>query len=162
MTEDAEKDTQVVALNEGIDFDQNILGWDNKPLQESYFEDEDEERGEWLQSKRELTGSLSPDEAEELLGMRKKRPIKMGDRCVICLNASLQDDKADGVQKLKRFNLSRKLQGSADPDAPWATVKLNSKQKTMILKLAEQVFNPLYYGRIHEALEGSTEGEEDE
>ena len=85
---------------------------------------------------------------------------KLGDMCVQALMANLQDDKADGVQKIKRFNLARKIQGSSESEI-FPTMRLNSKHKKMIEELAEKCWPTLLYARIYEALEGTTE-EDDE
>ena len=84
--------------------------------------------------------------------------LRIGDVCVNSLMAMLQDDPSDGTQKLKRFNLSRKIKGKADED--YQALQLNSKQKTMILDMAAKVYGTMIYGRLHEALEGTTEDEE--
>ena len=86
--------------------------------------------------------------------------MRIGEACVNSLMAAIPDDKSDGVQKLKRYNLARKVKGSAD-DEEYPTVHLSSKQKTLILGQAELIWSVLIYSRIHGALEGSSE-EEDE
>ena len=50
------------------------------------------------------------------------------------------------------------VKGKADED--YQSLQLNSKQKTMILDMAAKVYGTLIYGRLHEALEGTTEDEE--
>jgi hypothetical protein len=85
--------------------------------------------------------------------------VRLGDMCVNALMASFQDDSADGTQKLKRFNLARKIKGKTDED--YQSVQVNSKHKTMILELAAKAYGTMVYGRIHEALEGTTEDDED-
>ena len=85
--------------------------------------------------------------------------LKIGDVCVNSLMAQLQDDNSDCIQKLKRFNLARKIKGRVDED--YQAVQINSKQKTMILDMAGKVYGTMIYGRLHEALEGTTETEED-
>ncbi len=87
---------------------------------------------------------------------------RLGDFCINALMATPQDDKADGVVKLKRWNLARKIQGKAGDDEPYASMRLNSKQKKMILDTAEKVYATLVYARVYEALEGTTEESEDE
>jgi len=87
-------------------------------------------------------------------------PMKIGEACVNSLMASIPEDKSDGVEKLKRYNLARKIKGSADEEA-YPAVSLNSKQKTLILSQAEQIWSALIYSRIHEALEGSTKDDEE-
>ena len=84
--------------------------------------------------------------------------LRLGDVCINALMATLPDDNADGVQKLKRFNLARKIKGRADED--FQSVQINSKQKTLVLDMAAKVYSSLIYGRLHEALEGTTETEE--
>ena len=84
--------------------------------------------------------------------------LRLGDVCVNALMATLPDDNADGIQKLKRFNLARKIKGRADED--FQAVQINSKQKTLVLDMAAKVYSSLIYGRLHEALEGTTETEE--
>ena len=86
--------------------------------------------------------------------------LRLGDVCVNALMATLQDDSsADGTVKLKRFNLARKIKGKTDQD--YQRVQINSKSKTMIFDMAAKVYSTIIYGRIHEALEGTTETEED-
>ena len=85
--------------------------------------------------------------------------LKIGDVCVNSLMAQVQDDNSDGIQKLKRFNLARKIKGRVDED--YQAVQINSKQKTLILDMAGKVYGTMIYGRLHEALEGTTETEED-
>ena len=85
--------------------------------------------------------------------------LRLGDVCVNALMATLQDDNADGIQKLKRFSLARKLKGRVDED--YQAIQVNSKQKTMILDMAAKVYSTMIYGRLHEALEGTTETDED-
>ena len=85
--------------------------------------------------------------------------LRLGDVCVNALMATLQDDNADGTQKLKRFNLARKIKGRIDED--YQAVQINSKNKTMILDMAGKVYSTMIYGRLHEALEGTTETEEE-
>ena len=86
--------------------------------------------------------------------------LRLGDVCVNALMATLQDDSsADGTVKLKRFNLARKIKGRIDED--YQSVQINSKNKTMILDLVSKVYSTMIYGRLHEALEGTTETDED-
>jgi hypothetical protein len=85
--------------------------------------------------------------------------LRIGDVCVNSLMATLQDDNSDGTQKLKRFNLARKIKGRVDED--YQAVQVNSKQKTLILDMAAKVYSTMIYGRLHETLEGTTETEED-
>jgi hypothetical protein len=86
--------------------------------------------------------------------------LRLGDVCVNALMATLQDDSsADGTVKLKRFNLAKKIKGRIDED--YQSVHINSKNKTMILDLVSKVYSTMIYGRLHEALEGTTETEED-
>ena len=85
--------------------------------------------------------------------------LRLGDVCGNSLMATLQDDNSDGTQKLKRFNLARKIKGRIDED--YQSVQINSKNKTMILDMAGKVYGTMIYGRLHEALEGTTETDED-
>ena len=85
--------------------------------------------------------------------------LRLGDVCVNALMATLQDDNSDGIQKLKRFHLARKIKGRVDED--YQAVQINSKNKTMILDMAGKVYSTMIYGRLHEALEGTTETDED-
>ena len=85
--------------------------------------------------------------------------LRLGDVSVNALMATLQDDNSDGIQKLKRFNLARKIKGRVDED--YQAVQMNSKQKTLVLDMAAKVYSTMIYGRLHEALEGTTETEED-
>lgn len=87
------------------------------------------------------------------------KDLRLGDVCCNALMATLRDDKADGVQRLKRFNLARKIKGEDEDD--FAVVMLNSKQKKLILDMAEKAFSgALIYARVYEALEGTTDDKE--
>ena len=86
--------------------------------------------------------------------------LRLGNLCVNALMAPL-DDGADGIQKLKRFNLAKKIQGSVNGDA-FSTLRLNSKNKKTILDLAEKAYQTLMYARLYEALEGTTDNEDEE
>ncbi len=85
--------------------------------------------------------------------------LRLGTVCATALMASMQDDKADGIQKLKRFNLARKIQGSVD-DEDFPALALNSKQKTMIEDMVLKAYSTLIYARVYEALEGDTKSED--
>ena len=84
--------------------------------------------------------------------------LRLGDVCINALMATLPDDNADGIQKLKRFNLAKKIKGKVGED--YQLIHINSKSKTLILDMAAKVYSSLIYGRLHEALEGTTETEE--
>jgi hypothetical protein len=86
--------------------------------------------------------------------------LQLGDVCINALLSSLQDDKSDGTQKLKRFNLAQKLKSSSVED-DYHTLRLNSKNKTMIMDMAAKAFGVLVYGRMHEALEGTTDTDDE-
>ena len=83
-----------------------------------------------------------------------EKDVTLGDCCVAALMASLEGDKSDGVQKLKRFNLAQKVVKAGEKEEP---LSLNSKDKKLILDQAEKMYSTLYYARIYEVLEGSTE-----
>ena len=82
--------------------------------------------------------------------------LRLGDVCINALMATLPDDNADGIQKLRRFGLAKKIKGKVD----YQLIHINSKSKTLILDMAAKVYSSLIYGRMHEALEGTTETEE--
>jgi|TARA_Y100000034_G_scaffold82664_1_gene99027 hypothetical protein len=126
-------DTEVAEMPDGtIDFDQPLLDMNDKPMKGGTAGDGDEEED-----------------------------LRLGNVCVNALMAMAQDDKADGVQKLKRFNLARKIKGK-DEDS-FASVRLNSKQKKMVYDQVDQVFGgALIYARVYEALEGTTDEDDDE
>ena len=84
--------------------------------------------------------------------------LRLGDVCINALMATLPDDNADGIQKLKRFNLAKKIKGKVGEN--YQLIHINSKSKTLILDMAAKVYSSLIYGRLHEALEGTTETEE--
>ena len=84
--------------------------------------------------------------------------LRLGDVCINALMATLPDDNADGIQKLRRFGLAKKIKGKVDED--YQLIHINSKSKTLILDMAAKVYSSLIYGRMHEALEGTTETEE--
>ena len=127
MTES--KDTKVVALADGIDFNQPILDMNDNPIRSKDEDGNDED-------------------------------LRLGNLCVNALMAP-SDDGADGIQKLKRFNLAKKIQGSVNGDA-FSTLRLNSKNKKTILDLAEKAYQTLMYARLYEALEGTTDNEDEE
>ena len=84
--------------------------------------------------------------------------LRLGDVCINALMATLPDDNADGIQKLRRFTLAKKIKGKVGED--YQLIHINSKSKTLILDMAAKVYSSLIYGRLHEALEGTTETEE--
>ena len=127
MTES--KDTKVVSLADGIDFNQSILDMNDNPIRSKDEDGNDED-------------------------------LRLGNLCVNALRAPLADE-ADGIQKLKRFNLAKKIQGSVNGD-DFSTLRLNSKNKKTILDLAEKAYQTLMYARIYEALEGTTDNEDEE
>ena len=104
------EDPKVATFQDGTDFNQPILDINNQPLMEQYFEDED--RAEYLQELYRLIGKLNRDEAEELLTIRKKRPIVLGNRVCQTLLSTLRDEKIDGNQKLKRIKLAQEILGA--------------------------------------------------
>ena len=89
----------------------------------------------------------------------EKMVMTVGWVCVNALMAPVQGDKADGVQKLKRYNLARKIQKAMDDST---FLRLNSKQKKMIEEQVDKVYpGPLIYARVYEAFEGDTSEEEE-
>lgn len=84
--------------------------------------------------------------------------VCLGEVCCNALLATIQGDNADGTQKLKRFNLARKIKGSNEEE-DFPVLRLNSSQKKMIEDLVAKVYPTLTYGRVYEALEGKTEEE---
>jgi len=105
---------------------------------------------------KDLNGADVPYRAEEGTVV----PLKLGDACVQALMASAEGDKADGIQKLKRYNLAQKLQGSSDSEI-FPTLRLNSKQKKLIEDQSALAWNTLIYGRIYEALEGPSQDDDE-
>jgi hypothetical protein len=112
----------------GINFNSPILGMENEEIQSTNPED----------------GLIET--------------LRLGDVCINALMATLPDDNADGIQKLRRFSLAKKIKGKVDED--YQLIHINSKSKTLILDMAAKVYSSLIYGRMHEALEGTTETEE--
>lgn len=87
--------------------------------------------------------------------------LRLGEVCVIALTAQLPNDKADGVTKLKRFNLAREIQGGSDKEE-YAALQLSSTKKKRIEEAVAQMYSTVVYARVYEALEGNTktDGEE--
>ena len=114
---------KVLSLPEGIDFNQEILDLNDKPIKDG------------------------------------ENALRLGDVCCSALLANMPSEQIDGTQKLKRFNLARKIQGDKNEDE-FAVMRLNSTQKTQILELVAKVYTTVVYGRVYEALEGpAAEGE---
>ena len=120
-------------------------------------------------SEQPKTVALGVDFNRPILGMEDEEiqstnedglieTLRLGDVCINALMATLPDDNADGIQKLKRFNLAKKIKGKVGED--YQLIHINSKSKTLILDMAAKVYSSLIYGRLHEALEGTTETEE--
>jgi hypothetical protein len=80
--------------------------------------------------------------------------LRLGSVCVNALMGTFEGDKADGNEKRERFNLAQKINPT---DGLFQVVKLSSKQKRMVLDMAEKMYLTLLYVRIYEALEGSTD-----
>lgn len=146
-----QKQTEVVEMP-GINFAQQIRGADGRPLMEAYVEDEDQDRAEWLETKRQLVGRLSEDEAEELLSLRKKRPRTLGSFCAEALYYRSKDEKTDYVSALRRGSLARKLTGDDDSAPP--TLDLSKRQRKMILDAGASIWVPLVMTEVFLALEG--------
>tara|TARA_R100001244_G_scaffold11141_1_gene13227 strand:+ start:599 stop:988 length:390 start_codon:yes stop_codon:yes gene_type:complete len=125
--------TKELSITPGIDFDQIILGMNDQPMKSQ--------------------GPLDDNGEATIIDM------KLGN--VIC-NALMAEteEKIDGIQKLKRFNLARKIQGGVSEDYP--TITLNSTKKKLILDVCAKIWGTLIYGRIYEILEGQTEEEEED
>jgi hypothetical protein len=123
-----QKDTKVVSMPEGIDFNQPLTDLKGRTIQET-------------------DSSGAPV------------ILRIGDVCSQALNATVEGDKPDETQKRKRFNLSLKIIGKGDEEYP--TIRLNSKQKNLILEMTSKAYGTLVYGRVYQALEGTTEEEED-
>ena len=124
-------ETKTVPLDQGIDLNQPVLDINGNPIE---------------RMKEEIDDGAFP-------------LMRIGDICVNALMSTPQDDTADGIQKLQRFNLARKIKGSSE-DEDYPTLRLNSKNKKMIEELVEKVYPTLTYARLYEALEGNTEEEE--
>lgn len=144
-------DPKIVELPEGIDFGRAVVGANGRPVLETYFDDEHEARGQWLQDKHQLVGRLSPEEAEELLGLRRQRPKVIGRFCVEALFYMAQDDKSDAMARLRRGSLARKIQ---DEEGVWPVLRLSKKQRKMILTSGEKIWPPLIATEVYVALEG--------
>lgn len=82
--------------------------------------------------------------------------LRLGEICANALLGTFQGDKADGVQKLKRFNLAVKIKGSNEEEA-FPSLVLNSSQKKMIEEMVEKLYITTIYARVYQALEGTTE-----
>ena len=82
--------------------------------------------------------------------------LTLGEVCCSALLATIPGDKADGTQKLKRFNLARKIKG-ANEDEAFPVIRLNSTQKKLLEELVAQVYSTTVYGRVYEAFEGKSE-----
>ena len=161
------EDSKVVPIVEGVNFDLSLLDINGNELEEMFFEDESEERGAFLEQKAGLVGRMNEAEAEELISLRQKRPVKLGDQCVKILTAPLKDDKNDGVQNLRKFQLAQKIVGKGDEDEPWGVLKLSNKEKKRLLESAKAMngegrISITVYARVHEAIEGTFDDEEDE
>ncbi len=86
-------------------------------------------------------------------------PMRLGDACVNALMYTPPEDSTTGTEKLKRFNLAMQIRPQSDGE--YQQIAVSSKNKTEILRLAEAIYGTLVYGRIYEALEGTTETNED-
>ena len=136
MVSDAEeKETEVVKLPAGVNFGLVMKDNNGKPFKELYFDDDDQKEGERLQTKLQLVKVLSEEDAERLMDLQRERERTIGQFCVNALYRP--DEKADGNQMRVRGNLAIKIQGAAEPDAPWPTLRMSKKQKKLILKLGE-------------------------
>ena len=145
-------DSKIGGLPEQIDFGRLIYGATGRPVLETYLDDEDEKRGQWLQEKHQLVGRLSPEEAEELLSLRKQRTKTLGRFCAEALFYVSQDDKVDAMARLRRGSLARKLQ--PEEDGVWPTLRLSKKQRFMIRSAGEKIWPPLIATEVYVALEG--------
>lgn len=72
---------------------------------------------------------------------------------MVCINALLanseDDKKIDGEEKLKRYELAKKIAGANEP------LKLRSEEVALIKKLVGKVFGTLIVGQTFQMLEDS-------
>lgn len=146
------EETEVVKLPEEIDFNQPVMDWNNKPIEESYFEEEFEEEGAILEQKLAIAGKLNDVDMERLIVLKKRRPTKLGNYCLNALGREIEGDNAlDGGQRFKLFKLASLIQGEAGEDE-WAVVRLSNTKKKLLLERVEKVYPTLIYSRIRLAL----------
>jgi hypothetical protein len=153
------EDPKVVPIKEGINFATALTAPDGQILFEDFYPPENRERGEELSELLQMTGRLTREEAEEVRELRESRKRTLGRVCVNLLYGAYADDKADGVEKLRRHKLAMKI--DSDDDAVYPTATLNKKQKKIILDMAGKYLSTLLYARIHEALDGEMEDEDE-
>jgi hypothetical protein len=85
--------------------------------------------------------------------------VTLGEVCVNSLMALLEGDKSDGVEKLKKYNLARKIKGGDGDD--FSIIELNSTRKKLVEEQVDKIYGALVYSRVYEALEGNTKSEDD-
>lgn len=90
----------------------------------------------------------------------KEQTMTLGQACCNVLLSTPQGDKADGGEKIRRFQLAQKIRGHVDEE-DWAVVGLTDKQRDMVVDLAAEVYSALMYSRIYDLIKG-LKGEEDD
>lgn len=94
---------------------------------------------------------------DEPLKGEEGKPFLVGDFIINALLGQLESDKAlDGKQKLNLWKLAQIVQKA---QTSGKHVRLNSKQKSLILDRAEKLYTTLIYARLYEAIEGVIEDE---
>jgi hypothetical protein len=69
--------------------------------------------------------------------------------CVNALLAAQQDEKLDGLESVRRFNLARKINGAKD-----GQLKLSAEDISKVKSLIGKSYAPLVTGQAWELLEG--------
>ena len=74
------------------------------------------------------------------------------------LMATPQGEKPDGQASLQKFDVALKIRAAALAGTP---VSLSLDEASLVLACSGKVFNPLAHGRLAQALDPETRGDED-
>ena len=151
-----------------IDFDQSLSDFNGQPILGSTVDEETREKLRGLQliaNHREspLAQAQAALKEMEELNKEHQRQDTLGDACINALMSPW--NKADGGQVRRMMTLARKIQGSADPDAPHTIFEVNDKQRKMISEALERVYvktNPYLYDLCYGLINGDEDEEEED
>lgn len=83
------------------------------------------------------------------------RVLTTGTVMINSLVASYSEEKADGQEKLKRFQMAMKIQ-----EATGDTISFKSEEVTKIKELVGKAYNTVIVGRLYSSIEGEEEVKE--
>ncbi len=81
----------------------------------------------------------------------EEKPFTLGSAVKVALLTGFQDDKSDGKEKMKRFDLALKVSSAMNLENPESS-EISSEEATIIRDMAGKVFTTLIVGRIYQSI----------